>query len=180
MSVGFKFDKARSFFSSDAVKAAVDEVERKNQAQAAGFIRTSAQRSQKYGTKPANAGDPPTAHRDGRGPLMRKRLFFAFELRTRSTIIGPERLGSGDALEAMEQGKSVRRTIFVSDRRAARPMTDKQRAGFERIMQWKHLNRKRRNVVVKTFRVEARPFMRPALARNLDKVSGVWADSVKP
>ena len=179
MSVGFKFDKARSFFSSDAVKAAVDEVERKNQAQAAGSIRTSAQRLQKYGTKPANAGDPPTAHRDGRGPLMRKRLFFAFELRTRSTIIGPERLGSGDALEAMEQGKSVRRTVVVKS--TAWPMSPKQREAFERLKAERRLpRRKSPRTVTKTFRVDARPFMRPALARNLDKVSGVWADSVKP
>lgn len=150
------------FFDSPTILERVGEAARRNLLEQLSLTRKIQQQSMRYGDKPSAEGSPPTAHRGGgrpgSGPFLRKFTFFAFDPATLSGIVGPAGLGSSDAPEALEYGKTVRRVVRVRDPRTGRR------------------TKERKTVSVN---VAARPSARPALAKSNLKLRGIWADSVK-
>lgn len=84
--------------------------------------------------------------------LLKRFIFFGYDAGSKSVIIGPMRLNSkaGMAPEALEHGG---RSVVVTGRRG---------------------RRKRRRI-----RVHARPFMGPAMEKELPKFPKLWSNSVK-
>jgi hypothetical protein len=74
-----------SFFDREKVTRAVDRGRRQALARSGGLIRTTARRSMRRRRGRSRPGQPPHAH----AGQLRDLLFFAYDDRTRSVIVGP-------------------------------------------------------------------------------------------
>lgn len=176
--IGIKLDKSRFFVDSNTLLAKIDGAKRKNLSLSGAILRRSAQESMRYRRKPSEPGQPPSAHKEGRGPLLRKRLFFAFEPSTESVVVGPEALAGSkvEAPEVMEHGGTLERSYYRRSASGRKLRSQAAKAAFIRKVRAGSIRRER---IKKTITVAARPFMAPTLTRNQSKLAGVWADSVK-
>lgn len=102
-------DFKRFFFDSKAVVGAVDKTTRRVLSKFGAFVRRSAKSSIRRRRKASAPGQPPSSHTG----LLKKLIFFGYEPRKRSVVIGPARLSQkiGDAPHALEHGgtSAVRR-----------------------------------------------------------------------
>ena len=85
--------------------------------------------------------------------LLVKNIFFGYDTTKRSVVIGPVRLSGGtpESLAALEYGGTSRITT----------------------------RRKGKRTVISA-KIAARPYMQPALNKELPKLPAMWANSVKP
>ena len=115
----------------------------------AGAFVRTAARSSIRKRKRISAPGQPPSSHTG---LLRKLIFFGYDAARKTVVVGPMRLNQkiGAAPEALEHGGTS--TVF-SGRRGRR--------------------RKRR------IRVAARPYMGPAMKKELPKLPKLWADSVR-
>jgi hypothetical protein len=150
-SVGF--DKKQFFFDRQIVIDAVGRAGAKNLSKAGSFIRRSARSSLRRRKKVSPPGEPPSVHTQDRVATL-KNIWFVFEPRQRSVVVGPLKL------ERSRLEGSNRETV---------PSLH-ELGGFAVIGNKK---RKRRA------RYAPRPFMGPAMERELPKFVGLWANSVK-
>lgn len=149
----------RYFFDRDLVKKAVDAKARGALSKYGAFVRRNAKDLLKYRAQPSAAGSPPSVHRTmtrakkgkagaagGGGAQrvspLREFVFFSFDARTKSVVIGPAKLNKpGDAPRALEYGgtSSVRldgRTVSirVAPRPFMRPAAEKARRELPGIL----------------------------------------------
>lgn len=139
------------FFSAPKVKRAVDRARRKALSKAGAFIRQVARTSMRRGRGSSLPGTPPRAHEGS----LRRLLFFAFDPASDSVVVGPVGFRRSEAPSTLEFGG----TITVTRRRA--------RPGGGNVVE------KRRA------RIEARPYMGPALRKELPNMPKRWANSVR-
>lgn len=145
----FGFVSKRMFFDTRRVTKAVDRATRKVLSRFGSFVRTAARDSIRTRKRVSQPGQPPSSHTG----LLRRFIFFGYEPRRKSVVIGPMRLNAktGDAPAALEHGGRSRVTS----------------------------GGRRRKRIVRTVTITQRPYMRPALAREQPKLPGMWKDSVK-
>ena len=140
---------SRLLFDDRRITRAVDDATRRELTRSGAIVRREALDSMRRRKGPAPPGHPPHAHKG----FIKRLLLFAYSPITQSVVIGPLRIKrSPNAPHTLEYGGRV--MISVRDR--------------------KRLGKRRRMVV----KVEARPFMGPALVGVQDKIVGVWRDSV--
>ena len=151
MMVGFK--KKKLFFDRQIVIDAVGKATAKNLSKAGSFIRTSARSSLRRRKSTSQPGEPPSVHSKDRVATL-KNIWFVFDPANRSVIVGPLKL-NGSRLEG-------------SDRKTVPSLHE---LGGAAVVKSK--KRKRRA------RYAPRPFMGPAMQRELPKFEGLWANSVK-
>jgi len=101
--IGFKLsDTKRLFFDRPKVMAATDKAERAALSKMGAFVRRRAQTSIRPRKEPSRPGEPPHGHGE---QLLRRNIYFVYEPRRRSVVIGPIRLNKvGTAPEALEHG----------------------------------------------------------------------------
>jgi hypothetical protein len=96
------------------------------------YTRKSMQRSMRYRKGPSQPGQPPSAHRDGRGPLLRRLIGFEVDRQRDSVTIGPQRFGklsqpSGKTVpDLVNDGGTITATLegrTVTAELEARPFT---------------------------------------------------------
>lgn len=97
-------DFKRGFFNRDAVMKALDEEQRNRLAKSGAYVQTTAQRSMRKRKKKSPPGSPPSAHDEGKGPLLRKLLFFAFDTERKTVVVGPAALGRSETPKLHERG----------------------------------------------------------------------------
>lgn len=193
MSVGIKLNTA-NFFDRKAVADAIGKVSAYNLSKGGSFIRQNARQSMRSRMKPSAPGTPPSAHsvkhqaKAGfakRGPLLKNKLFFQFDPSTKSVVIGPESLkqSKNQVPEMHEYGGTftIRKKVVVKRRKRTKPLTAKQQAAFELLKRNGMLPRRPSTYVTKVCRYPARPYMGPALEKEIQAgtLQGVWADTVK-
>jgi len=140
------------FFDRPKVRRAVDRAKLRTLSKAGAFIRQRAKTSMRRRRGSAPPGSPPHAHEGS----LRRMLFFAYDRGSDSVVVGPVRLNKpGEAPSALEFGGRA----IVERKRT--------RKGGRRVVE------KRR------VRVEARPYMGPALRKELPKIPRSWANSVR-
>jgi len=139
----------RTFFDRKVVRNAVDRAARRVLSKFGAFVRRAARSSIRKRKRASTPGEPPSSHTG----LLRKFIFFGYDLGSRSVIIGPARLNQriGNAPEALEYG-GVSETAEGSRRR----------------------KRRRRRI-----RIRPRPYMGPAMQKELPKLPAMWRDSVR-
>lgn len=133
------------FFDRKAVMSKVDAASRKVLSKFGAFVRRSAKSSIRKRKKPAPPGSPPSSHTG----LLKKFIFFGYDLDAQSVVIGPTRLnqkGRGDAPPLLEYGGK----------------TTLKRRG------------KRKRTTYK-----ARPYMGPAFEKEKPQLPAMWRDSVR-
>lgn len=146
------YQATRVFFDTKAVMARLPPARRKALSKGGAFIRQTARGSIRKGKKPSKPGSPPKSHVG----TLKRLLYFAFDLATDSTVIGPEFTNTpgrrvkpvnGTVASTLEEGGAV--SVFL------------KRTG-------QSVNAK----------IEARPFMAPALEKNKSKLPELWRDSI--
>jgi len=134
------------FFDRPTVRRAVDPAKRRALSRGGAFVRQRAKTSMRRRRGTSRPGRPPYAHEGS----LRRLIFFGYDRRTESVVVGPVGFRRGDVPNVLEFGG---RTTVVRRRRG---------------------KRSRRRVCV-----AARPYMRPALEKEAAKLPKVWRNSVK-
>jgi hypothetical protein len=145
--IGLGVDQAKGlFFDSRGVQAATTRAERRVLPRFGAYVRRSARSSIRKRKRTSAPGQPPSSHTG----LLKRFIFFAYEPRHRSVVIGPVRLNqkTGEALPALEHGGRVR----IVSRKCRRR---------------------------KTVTIRPRPFMGPAFEREKTGLSAMWRDSIR-
>ena len=149
-----RFVTKELFFDSAKVLAATDKATRKALSKFGAFVRTAARSSIKTRKKISAPGSPPSGHVG----LLRQHILFGYDTAARSVVIGPMPLSgveTKDALPMLEFGGHTMR-VRMHTPGSARP----------RVRE------------LAPAKYQARPFMGPALAQELPKLPGMWAESV--
>ena len=136
------------FFDAPAVLKAVDAGTIKVLSKFGAFVRRTMKSSIRKRRKSSEPGKPPSSHTG----LLKQFIFFSFDPRNRSVVIGPEKLNAkiGSTPEVLEYGGSNVIATY------------------------------RKKVVSKhTVSIKARPYARPALEKELPKLPEMWRNSVK-
>ncbi|MBW1649017.1 MAG: hypothetical protein JRJ72_13115 [Deltaproteobacteria bacterium] len=142
------FNVKRVFFDTKTVRSKTDKATRRVLSKFGAFVRQTAKRSMRKRKKTSQPGKPPSSHTG----LLKKFIFFGYDVVRRSVVIGPVRLtrkGRGEAPSVLEYGGAV-------------TMRSLRRAG-----------KKRRA------RIRPRPFMGPAMEKEKDQLPALWRDSAK-
>ena len=148
--IGLKLDQTKGlFFDRAEVMRATSRAERRVLSRFGAFVRRSARSSIRKRKGISQPGRPPSSHTG----LLRKFIFFAYQVQSRSVIVGPVRLNRkvGDAPAALEHGGTSR--VVEGSRRSGRR--------------------------VRTIRVRPRPYMQPAFEKEKEKLPQMWRDSVR-
>jgi hypothetical protein len=138
-----------AFFDSKAVTRRVDPKKKRFLSKFGAFTRRTARSSIKSGgkkNKTSAPGEPPRAH--GKS-LLKKGIFFGYDFRNESVVIGPVLRatdGGRDAATAIEEGGNISFTVKGHDGKPVR----------------------------KTATIAARPFMGPAFRENEAQISSIW------
>ena len=148
-----------NFFNPTPLINALDRAEAKFMARFGAYVRSDANRSMRRSKtgRPSRPGSPPNVHVG----LLRKFNFFSYDKRAHNVVIGPVRLQNTryPVPGLMEYGGTaqirVRRNTFTTRR-----------------------TRSVGTFVPKIANYPERPFMRPALQKNLKRVNEL-RDSVK-
>jgi hypothetical protein len=147
------FEKKRLFFDRQIVIDAVGVATAKNLSKAGSFIQRSARSSLRRRKKASAPGEPPSVHTRDRVATL-KNIWFVFDPINKSVVVGPMKLNTS-ALVGSDQP-----TVPALHEYGGSAVVGK---GI----------RKRR------VRYPARPFMGPAMQRELPKFEGLWAKSIK-
>ena len=149
------FNQKQMFFDRQAVIDVVGRANAKNLSRAGSFIRRSARSSLRRRKRVSEPGQPPSVHTQDRVATL-KNIWFVFERRRTSVVVGPLRLNGS--------------TLRGSDRSTVPELHE---LGGSAVLVSRKKKRRRRA------RYAARPFMGPAMKRELPKFEGLWANSVK-
>jgi hypothetical protein len=152
--IGYRIKKMQSqFFTADAVVNRIDSTTQRALSMFGAFVRRTAKKSIRKSKKVSDPGKPPNAHTG----LIGRFLYFAYDDKNRSVVIGPAGINSSysepGSLQALEYGG--RFTLFEK--------AFKTRSGTV--------------VVEETNRAEfvrPRPFMNPAFQKELPGLSRIW------
>jgi hypothetical protein len=138
------------FFDKEAVVNAVDKATRGVLSRFGAYVRRTAKSSIRQSKNVSKEGSPPRSHTG----LLKQFIFFAYDPDTQGVVIGPEKLNAkiGSAPETLEYG------------------------GQNTVATY----RRRKIVGKKVIRIAARPYMHPALAKELPGLPEMWANSAKP
>jgi hypothetical protein len=153
----FKINDAKSFFFDRAIVSAVDKASGRVLSKFGAHVRTTAKnliRSPGKKGKPSKPGQPPK----NRTGLLKDFIYFVWDPARRSVVIGPARLNganTGKAPEVLEYGGQA----IVNTRKLRRGRSPEREK--------------------KSVRIEARPFMGPAYAKEAPELPAMWRDSVK-
>ena len=149
------FNQKQMFFDRQAVIDVVGRANAKNLSRAGSFIRRSARSSLRRRKRVSEPGQPPSVHTQDRVATL-KNIWFVFERRRTSVVVGPLRLNGS--------------TVRGSNRSTVPELHE---LGGTAVLESRKKKRRRRA------RYAARPFMGPAMKRELPKFEGLWANSVK-
>lgn len=187
LGVGIRLDK-NMFFDRTAVKDAIAKSNKRFLARAGMLVRQTARRSMRFRKKSSDPGTPPSAHKKDpkhkHGPLLKDRLFYQFDPFRESVVIGPEMLpGSKTNAPSVQEFGGFARIKRITHAGRAAPrrkgpkkfLTEAQKAAIKQKIQDGTIAK--RPVLVKYDYVltAARPYMRPAMQRELPKFPSLYA-----
>lgn len=192
----------QAFFDRQAVLDRIGPARARALSKAGAFIQRRAKSSMRARQQPSPPGTPPSVHRG----TLRRLLFFSYDDRTQSVVVGPTPLAFvGVVPAALEYGGETRRK---NPKRRVRRIgrmgeiaVDGEARGGKHSHRDEATGRLVRFAPIKTAEqarranrlnaalygdlwlagapVAARPFMRPALAAEMPNFPDLFADSIK-
>jgi hypothetical protein len=143
----FRVDASRTFFTSEVVIRAVSRGARAVLSRFGAFVRQRARSSIRRRKGVSVPGGPPSSHLG----LLKRGIFFGFDVERRSVVVGPVPLAGRRAVapRALEEGGISRVK------------------SFGRFGSWLAAY------------IRKRPYMQPALKAELPGLPGMWRNSVK-
>lgn len=189
----------QGFFDTKAVIRAIDQATRKVLSKFGSILMRSARKSMKSGRKGKVVSRPGEPPRSQKGQL-KQFLFFSWDPASHSLVVGPSKLPSGGGIVpgTLEFGGTragVRNPLrrlrkigdggeIAVDRPGGKPNRFGRLVTYARITtaaqaaRANELQEEMYGPEKITFRIEARPYMGPALRRDVDKLPPMWAGSV--
>lgn len=152
-----------TFFDRPAVLRAVDAKTRRVLSQYGAFTRRTARRSLRKRKGASAPGNPPHTHEGS----LKRLIFFSYDARRRSVVIGPVPFGDGRAPSLLEHGG----TTTLRNAMIPVEVRDRRTGVTKRVF--------RRYTGRATY--APRPFMGPAGEAELrnPKIAAMWRDSIK-
>lgn len=148
--IGLKIDQAKSMFFDAPKVVRSVDAATRRVLSKFGAYVRTAARSSIRKRKRVSEPGSPPSSHTG---FLKRFIFFGYDADLRSVVIGPSRLNrSSNAPETLEYGG----TVAIVKR---------------------HTGGRRESKIVE---IAARPFMHPALKKELPKLPAMWQDSVKP
>jgi len=201
--IGFKLDQMKSMFFFDKEGKAnpllksLDKAARDILSRFGAFVRRTAKSSIRKRKRISAPGKPPSSHTG----LLKNFIFFGYDATKQSVVVGPIRLNTRvNAPEVLEYGGTVSfgaaKKIFrkvggageirIGGRVSA--TTKKNRFGamvtYGKLRTQAQADRANELQTLLyggiTATIAARPYMHPALTKELPKLPAMWRDSVKP
>lgn len=175
------------FFDKTAVEKAAGRAKKTALARFGGYVRRVAQTSMRYRKSASKPGEPPSAHKSGRlaalkklgraknnGALLREMLYFAFDPKTQSVVVGP--LGfktRGTPVPALHEFGGTRQGEKGESFPVKNPAGRDPKTGrfYSRGVHWVP-------VAGKKLVYPARPYMRPALDKSIPKFAEKFRGTV--
>lgn len=157
-----------NFFDRAVVKNAMDKGSIRALKRSGAYVRKVMRNSMKKRKGAAPAGTPPHVHA---GDLKRLTL-YAFDPAAKSVVIGPVKFSKGTAPEVLERGGKVIDYGFFSSAGKWVPLRLIKTIGRQALL-------RSGRVIAREFRVEARPYSRPALDASAPALPEFWRDSFK-
>lgn len=166
---------ANFFFDRARVIEAMDRATVRSMSRVGAFIRTRARTSIRKRRGISESGSPPHSHIG----TLRGRLFFAYDPDSKSVVVGPEKLGKGEAPSLLEYGGTATRSKVLP--RGGRPASPAQAAAFRRKVVAGEITVPPRQKITYTAKYAARPYMGPALDAELSAgtIPEQWRDSLR-
>ncbi|KKL21174.1 hypothetical protein LCGC14_2448070 [marine sediment metagenome] len=147
--IQFGFSVKRLSFSPRAVLDATERGTRRVLIRFGAFVRRTARQSIRKSKKISQPGRPPKS----RIGHLKRLIFFSYDFGPPSVVIGP--------------------ALFRSTKVKQFPL------GLEALEYGGSIRRRRRfSLLTKRIVFKARPFMGPALEKELPKLTGLWRDSI--
>jgi hypothetical protein len=192
--------KSEMFFDREAVVEAVGRAGAKALGKAGAYIQRRAKSSIRKRKRASRPGEPPSSHVG----TLRNRIYFNYDPPTRSVVVGPTPLGSvgvvpptleyGGAIPHRKNPRRHQRTMGgAGEIRIDGPVsrsTKKNREG--KLVTYAKLNTAgqvdRANQLneelygpefISEGRIAARPYMGPALQKEMPNLPALWAGSVR-
>lgn len=137
------------FFDRERVLKAVDAGRRQALGHIGGFTRKTAMRSIRRSSRTSRPGRPPNAHED----RLKKNIWYAYDPRHESVVIGPVQFRSSIVPQTLEHGGTIRVTnklLNVQRLRGGKPPKWVRYTG--------------------PLTIRARPFMGPALEKTKSEI----------
>lgn len=181
-SVGFRFNKSRSFFDRTPVVNALDRASHRVLSKFGSYVRSDARQSIRRRKRVSRPYESPT-NQTGK---LKRGIYFAYERRRRSVIIGPQLFpgrSSSQTLETLEYGGPavVKKIKGKAKARYQRRNKNKRwtKPEIDRIVANKQVRGEQLGKVVsQQITIEPRPFMGPAYKANENKVPEMWRDAL--
>lgn len=141
------------FFTSKAVTSRENAATRRVLSKFGAYVRRTAKSSIRKRKRASEPGQPPSSHTG----LLKKFIWFGYEPTQQSVVIGPAKLTSksSGAQETLEHG------------------------GTATLMEFQWVGRGRRQRRKRNVRIAARPFMAPAMDKEIPKLPSMWANSIR-
>jgi len=108
------------FFDSEIVKRAMDSARRRALSKFGAYVRTRAKSSIRKRKRVSSPGDPPSSH-TGR---LKKSIFFSYDQKNGSVVVGPLRYGK-NAASVLEHGGTSNGKLYRA-RPYMKPAFDKE------------------------------------------------------
>lgn len=140
----------KMFFDSNEVVAKTDKATRSVLSKIGAFIRRDAKSSIRSGGKKHKSSLAGQPPRSQTG-LLKKFIFFGFDTSSQSVVVGPAKLNG-------VKGKDAPHTL--------------EYGGSTEVSSFYTKSKNR-------VKIAARPYMTPALNKNLSKLPAMWANSIK-
>ena len=148
--IGLKFKAMQShFFDSTKVTSATGKAARRVLSRFGAFVRRTAKSSIRKRKKASSPGRPPTS----RTGLLKKFIFFGYIPASDSVVVGPIKLNSkvGETPRVLELGGKT--TVTSGGPKSKR--------------------------MKRTVKIAARPYMTPAMNKELPKLPDMWKNSIR-
>lgn len=174
--------KTRVFLDRKAVADAVGKANAGILLRAGMLVRRSARQSMRRRKKASTPGTPPSAHSGPdypKGPLLKELMRAEFDLSTKSLVVGPKGK-QGLAAPSLQEFGGVIRSRVLPPKKNGRATSPAQKAAFKRKIKDGSIQRTKTALVTKTISLPARPYMRPALAKEAPKFPSLYANTVTP
>ncbi len=168
------------FFDKTPVIKAMDAATRKSLSRIGAFVRTSARSSIRSQRKPKNKAYVETPSAPGSAPKSRtgklkNRLFFVYDHAARTVVIGPEKFNGRSLFNGIVQSGTVPQLLESGGTSGVREI---QTAAGGWIPQGRKQPRPGQAKRTRQTVYAARPYMAPALAKNLPKIPEQWRNQV--
>lgn len=143
------------FFDRAKVLKAIDGATVRVLSKFGAYVRTGAKSSIRKRKRPSLPGQPPSSHVG----TLKQLIFFSYDFEKKSVVIGPTLSNHPTgAPEVLEHGGEADVTDSVWKTRRGQKTREKR---------------------TRRVKIAERPFMGPALDRELPKLPGMWANSVR-